>query len=398
MLVHKGTGRDDDEGIKNFANFEDAAQDDATAAQGSNDFDDNPLLANSTRRQMIPSGDIHRVRFSSMAKSKRPTASRQVNMHEITYSLSQRRCIDSPTGALVDRGANGCIGGENVCVVNSTSRTVHIQGIDHHQVPDILLVTLGAKVQSQRGPVIAIVHQAAYTGRGPTILSSGQLEHFGVSVDDKSRVVGGSQSITTLDGYIFPLSIKHGLPYLPMVTFTDTEYNTLPHVVLTANTEWDPTVLDSAIDDGKHDAPIEDQTTLGDNNVNDVDHTHNQRVMARIVDCLRSSGFYPLTAEPGIWLRDPVNGENTDYVALYADDLLITSDRPHRVIDLLLSQVKDPLYLEHDWIAQVGWKTREITAESLAGQFAIDASMRPSNRYSWLHIVQDNVAPHGQPS
>jgi hypothetical protein len=51
------------------------------------------------------------------------------------------------------------------------------------------------------------------------------------------------------DGYVFPLDIVSGLPYLKMRPFTDSEWHTLPHVILTSDADWDPSVLDQLISD-----------------------------------------------------------------------------------------------------------------------------------------------------
>ncbi len=49
---------------------------------------------------------------------------------------------------------------------------------------------------TQHGPVVAILHQYAYTGQGKTIDSSGQLEWY--KNDDKSiKVSGGMLHILT---------------------------------------------------------------------------------------------------------------------------------------------------------------------------------------------------------
>ena len=52
--------------------------------------------------------------------------------------------------------------------------------------------------------------------QGKTIHSSGQLEAFGLNVDDKSVKVGGYQRIITPDGYIIPLQVMNGLVYKDM--------------------------------------------------------------------------------------------------------------------------------------------------------------------------------------
>ena len=94
------------------------------------------------------------------------------------------------------------------------------------------------------------MYQYAYLGEGTTIHSSGQLEMFKNDVNDKSlKVSGGLQRIKTQDGYVHPLDIKNGLPYIPIRPYTDAEWDTLPHVEWTSDMDWDPTVLDQSITD-----------------------------------------------------------------------------------------------------------------------------------------------------
>ena len=171
----------------------------------------------------------------------------RINSH-ITYqiSTSSRHNVMS---SLVDRGANGGIAGDDVRVIFKTLRNVDIQGIDNHQIQNIPIVTAGGVVKSQRGPVIAILNQYAYVGRGRSIHSSGQLEWYKNEVNDRSIKVGGKQHITTLDGYIHPINIVSGLPYVTMRPYTDDEWDTLPHVIWTSDHDWDPSILDYNLDD-----------------------------------------------------------------------------------------------------------------------------------------------------
>jgi hypothetical protein len=84
----------------------------------------------------------------------------------------------------------------------------------------------------EHGEVIAIMHQYAYTGKGSTIHSSGQLEWCGNDVNDCSiKIDGGRQQLTTPDGYVIPINIRHGLPYITMCPFTDKEFEELPHIL-----------------------------------------------------------------------------------------------------------------------------------------------------------------------
>jgi hypothetical protein len=94
------------------------------------------------------------------------------------------------------------------------------------------------------------MHQYAYTGKGSTIHSSGQLKWCGNDINDHSiKIEGGRQRLTTPDGYVIPIDVRRGLPYIIMWPFTDEEFEELPHVVWTSEDAWDPTSLDSVISD-----------------------------------------------------------------------------------------------------------------------------------------------------
>ena len=89
------------------------------------------------------------------------------------------------------------------------------------------------------------MNEYAYYGKGHTIHSSGQIEWHKNTVDDKSVKVGGSQCITALDGYSFPLKCTGHLMYLSILGKpTDEELGKYPSVHLTSIHEWDPSVLD----------------------------------------------------------------------------------------------------------------------------------------------------------
>ena len=89
--------------------------------------------------------------------------------------------------------------------------------------------------------------QYAYHSVHRTIHSSGQIEYYKNTVDDKSLKVGGTQCIRTIDGYVIPLDIINGLPHMKMYPNTDKQWEELPHVILTSGEPWDPRVLDSTI-------------------------------------------------------------------------------------------------------------------------------------------------------
>ena len=146
---------------------------------------------------------------------------------------------------MVDRGANGGLAGSDMHVIHKSHRKINIQGIDNHEVTGLDVVTAATLLNTSQGKVIGIFNEYAYLGKGSSIHSSGQLEWFKTNVDEKSVKVGGTQLITTLDGYSVPLLIKDGLAYATSLGKpTDQDMDTYPHVVFTSPDEWDPSVLD----------------------------------------------------------------------------------------------------------------------------------------------------------
>ena len=206
---------------------------------------------------------------SSKRAPTRQSKDRQANAH-VTYMVDKHH-MDKP-GSLIDRGANGGVAAD-VRVFATTDRAVNVQGISEHQVTDLKIVSAGGVVQTQKGPVIAIFNQYAHIGTGKTIHSSIQLEEFGLKVNEKSvQVPGGLQRIETPDGYVHPIRIKDGLPYVALRPYTDEEWDTLPHVHWTRDSDWDPAIFDHEFDDDEewYDT-VMDQGDLFDN-VGDYHH------------------------------------------------------------------------------------------------------------------------------
>jgi hypothetical protein len=92
--------------------------------------------------------------------------------------------------------------------------------------------------------------------KAKTIHSCGQMEWFKQDVDDKSIKVGGQQlsgqqHIKTLDGYAMPLNVKSGLPYMDMHLYMDDEWESLPHLILTSDDDWNPSMLDHNLNEDK---------------------------------------------------------------------------------------------------------------------------------------------------
>ena len=46
-----------------------------------------------------------------------------------------------------------------------------------------------------------------------------------------------------------PIRVKDGLPYASLRPYTDTEWETLPHVIWTRDSDWDPSIFDHEFDE-----------------------------------------------------------------------------------------------------------------------------------------------------
>ena len=76
------------------------------------------------------------------------------------------------------------------------------------------------------------------------------MEAFQNDVNDKSMKVSDvTQYIAVPDDHTFSLNIKSRLPYMNICPYTDDEWKTLPHSILTSDDEWDSSILDYSIDD-----------------------------------------------------------------------------------------------------------------------------------------------------
>ena len=256
-------------------------------------------------------GDIRNVLASAHKRTKDSKPKEIIVLNGKTYYAANctvtmytvfHRSLNPTVGSLVDRGANGGIAGDDVILIEKTHRKCDVTGIDNHTMADLSIGTCAGLVQSHKGPIIVILHQYAYAGKGNTIHSAAQIEHFGNVVNDKSvRIKNGEQRIITLDGYILPLQFRNGLPYLEMSKPAQNDMDEHPHVVLTSDQDWDPHCLDNEIDsDNWHDAwqnvpkemiypadVFDEEGTFRDTNVS-------IEAMVTTVDIQRSTTFHDL--------------------------------------------------------------------------------------------------------
>ena len=202
----------------------------------------------------------------------------RIDMAQRTYTIV--RTATAPSGAMLDRGANGGLGGSDMKILEFVSGVyADVQGVGDASVTDLPIV-LGASLveNTNRGPIIGLFPQYAYYGKGRTIHSAVQMEAFGLDVDEKPRKARhpGLQRIVTPDGYVIPLSIRNGLPYMDMRYPTDADMSKYPHVYFTEDTDWNPATLDDeyvddpdGFDRGAYQSDIEGDDLTFTSDVND---------------------------------------------------------------------------------------------------------------------------------
>jgi hypothetical protein len=85
------------------------------------------------------------------------------------------------------------------------------------------------------------------------------MEAYGADINDFYRLLPGGKQCILMDGYQGPLVFKNSLPYLQCQTPTEDELASLPHIMMTSDVDWYPSVYDKDIDDlANVHAPSED--------------------------------------------------------------------------------------------------------------------------------------------
>ena len=170
--------------------------------------------------------------------------------------LSNVNIESNEPGALLDSGANIGLQGSNMRMSHQEHGSVSVIGTGglDSRMDNLPLVTCGGvATNSFNEQVLVVMISAASYGRGESILSRFQLEHYGCKLYDRPRVLGGRQVLTTPDDNKLKLKLKFhsGLMYLPLTYPSDNEVTNLPHVYRTSDEEqWNPDAFnDRDIDD-----------------------------------------------------------------------------------------------------------------------------------------------------
>ena len=185
--------------------------------------------------------------------SQDPTPSpERIISHHYTYHITQ--ASQAAHGSLVDRRANGDLAGSDVRILSRSSRRCTVTGINSHELQGLDIVQCAALVETNHAIVNLIMNEHACYGKGYHIHSSGQIEWFKNSVDDRSLQICGRQKICTIHGYSMPLVCRSGLMYFSLLgNPSDKDLEKYLALHLTGPHEWNPSVLDYSYpsDDGE---------------------------------------------------------------------------------------------------------------------------------------------------
>ena len=153
---------------------------------------DSALLDHITGTNVLAPNDLRHVMSHTLAQAT-DDYNNNVNLrfcnHNVQYRVTQNELQDQKV-ALVDRGANGGLAGDDMLCLSKASpeRFADITGIDNHGVQGLPIVTAAGLIATHRGPVIGIFNQYALLNRGKSIHGAVQLEHQGHDVNDLSLI------------------------------------------------------------------------------------------------------------------------------------------------------------------------------------------------------------------
>ena len=176
----------------------------------------------------------------------------------VCYTIAN---IGHNLGALIDGGANGGLASAEVHVLETVPHMrVDVSGITENTMESLLIVQCAALVDTvDKGKIILIMSQYAKCDHSKTIHSKNQLEHIGCVVLDTVKHHGGKQALYTPEGYIVPMHVHNGLFYIDMKPPSDSDMLQYLHTFITADHEWDPSILN---DEYHHDEDSPDDDVL----------------------------------------------------------------------------------------------------------------------------------------
>ena len=220
----------------------------APAANTSNQAGQTVACMLSTQHVVAPPTVSHNAQAQQFTVSSAVQAPAAIQYGGVTYRMAAYRVLahglsESP-GSQVNRGGNGGWMGDDMIVHCTTNHKVDVNGIADKREEDLVIGTGFGKIKTDRGYIIGIFHQYAIYRKGRSIHSPLQFEDFGMTVHDKITDATAPH-VKTTEGHTIPLAVHDGLVYMNMVKPMEDEIDSLPHVMFTSDTVWDPSKFDT---------------------------------------------------------------------------------------------------------------------------------------------------------
>ena len=167
-------------------------------------------------------------------------------VNQSSYCLIHQVFQSEYPGTLMDSGANGSMAGADTHLLSTVPHAhVDITGVGGTVMECLPRIQCASVVETlDERKIILIISQYAHKPGGQTIHSKSQIEHFGGIVYDYAQAAGGSQMVVTHEGYAIPLHVHNGLYYMDMQPASDSNLTTYPHVFITADSPWNPDIMD----------------------------------------------------------------------------------------------------------------------------------------------------------
>jgi hypothetical protein len=115
--------------------------------------------------------------------------------------------------ALIDCGANGCVCGDDILVLEGSECFVDVSGLSSYSENLLRIVTVHAFIETHKGNLIAVFHQTPLLGKGKRILLCIQMEQYGAAINYMCLWLPAGLQLIFMDGYQISLAFHNGLPY-----------------------------------------------------------------------------------------------------------------------------------------------------------------------------------------
>ena len=154
--------------------------------------------------------------------------------------------------ALIDGGANGCIGGTDLTLLwyHMYHKRVNVGVANGHQMTNLRLAVMAAYIETTEGPKCGIFNNIAADAKiKQSILSCTQMRAAGNFISDVPKGLGGLQLMQTNSGHKIPFKICSGLAYMEMrpITLEELKDPNIPHVMMTPQEDWNLRIFDDNV-------------------------------------------------------------------------------------------------------------------------------------------------------